>query len=218
MRARRFWTSDELAALRQLYPDTKTEKLAVKFGRPTYSVYNKAQQLGIRKSAEFLASADACRLRRGDNVGAAFRYPKGHVPMNKGIRQPGWGPGRMKETQFKPGARSGMAARNWMPIGAERLIDGYRYRKVSDIPNVPYTRNWKLVSVLLWEKHRGKIPPAHALIFRNGDRTDIRLGNLKLVPRSELMRRNSVHRLPKALKQVVMLRARLVRKIRRLSA
>jgi len=212
------WTAAEIELVRELYPDTLTSKIAKRIKRPTHSVYNKAFKLGLKKSAAFMAGPEARRLRADNSGGIPFRYPKGHVPLNKGLRRPGWGPGRMKETQFKKGRRSGQSARNWMPIGAERLIDGYRYRKVSDVPNVAYTVNWKPVHVLLWVKRRGKIPRSHALVFRNGDRADIRLGNLKLVHRSELMRQNSIHRLPKALKKVIHLRAALVRRIRRLSA
>lgn len=215
---RRRWTSAELRRLRKLYPDTKTEKLATEFGRSLSTTYQKARKLGLKKSAAYLASPEACRLRRGDNVGAPYRFPPGHVPANKGLRRPGYAPGRMADTQFKAGQRGG----RWVPIGSTRLVDGYRYTKVRDIRStksgrgfVPWTRNWKQTHYVLWVKRHGKIPRHHVVIFRNGDRTDIRLGNLKLVHRREVMARNTVHRLPKALKKVVMLRAALVRRIRR---
>jgi len=57
--------------------------------------------MGLTKSAAYLASPAACRLRKGDNVGAARRFRPGHVPANKGLRRPGWSTGRMAETQFK---------------------------------------------------------------------------------------------------------------------
>lgn len=221
MRARRYWTQAEEAKLRALYPDASTKRLALVFHRPVQVIYQKAQRLGLRKSAAYLAGPDACRLRRGDNVGAAFRFQKGHVPANKGLRRPGWGPGRMRETQFKKGERGC----RWVPIGSRRVISGYIYTKVRDVRStrrgtghVPYTVNWKPTHRLLWEKRRGKVPRGHALLFKNGDRTDIRLGNLKLVHRRDLMRRNTVHRLPKDLVHVIQVRAALVRRIRRLSA
>jgi hypothetical protein len=85
------------------------------------------------KSEAYLASPAACRLRRGDNIGAPYRFTKGHVPANKGLRRPGWGPGRMKETQFRKGERQGRAVKLYKPIGTERVSkDGYTERKIND--------------------------------------------------------------------------------------
>lgn len=61
----------ELDVLRTLYPKISTKHLARSLGRTESAIYGKAAGMGLRKSAEYLASADACRLRRGDNVGAA---------------------------------------------------------------------------------------------------------------------------------------------------
>lgn len=74
-------------------------------------------------------------------------------------------------------------------------------------------RDWRPVHVLLWEEHRGPVPEGHAIVFRNGDRTDIRLENLACISRAELMRRNTRHNLPPEINQVISLRAALVRKI-----
>jgi HNH endonuclease len=217
----RLWTEPELRVVRSLYPHTSTRVLAGMLERPLSSVYRCAAGLGLRKTSDYLASPAACRLRRGDNVGKPFRFPKGNVPANKGMRRPGWGPGRMKDTQFRAGQRGS----NWVPIGSTRLIDGYRYTKVRDLRCVkggrgfvPYTVNWKATHILLWEKHRGKLRRGQCVRFKNGDRTDIRLRNLTLISRAENMRRNSVHNLPKALAHVIQLRGALVRQIRRRTA
>lgn len=209
----RAWLPKDDALLRALYADTPTVRVAKRLGRTLPSTYNRARQLGLAKSKAYLASPAACRLRRGDHPGKAFQFPNGHVPANKGLRRPGFGPGRMKETQFKKG-QSGW---NWRPVGAERLVDGYRYTKVSDHRRVPWTRNWRPTHVLLWENHRGRIPPGHALAFVNRDRADIRLDNLELIPRRELMARNTVHNVPKPLAQTVQLLGALKRKINRRS-
>jgi len=56
------------------------------------------------------------------------------------------------------------------------------------------------------------------VIFRNADHADIRLENLELITRRELMLRNSVHNLPKPLAQAVQLLGALNRQIRRRTA
>lgn len=208
---RRRWNDAELAIIRERYADTPTAELAREFNRPVYSVYNAAERLGLNKSAEFMASPAACRLRRGDQVGKAYRYPKGHVPANKGKRRPGWSPGRMSETQFKKGQST-----NIMPLGATRLIDGYLYRKTREIPNVPHTRNWELEHYLIWAKVHGPVPTGHVLVFKDGNKAHIALDNLEVITRADLARRNSIHHLPEDLKEVIRLNASLKRRIRRI--
>lgn len=212
---KRLWTRAEEAALRARFPRESTATVARALRRTSPAVSQRARLLGLHKSAAYLASPAACRLRRGDQVGARTRFHKGHIPANKGLRRPGWAPGRMRETQFKRGERSGLAAHHWMPVGSTRLVDGYVYRKVSDTPNVPWTVNWTLEHHLVWRAAYGPIPRRHAIVFRNGDKTDVRLENLELVTRRGLMARNSVHNLPKPLAQTVQLLGALNRQIRR---
>lgn len=208
------WSREDDALLRDIYPDASTADVARQLQRTVSSINGRATRLALRKSPAYLASPAACRLRRGDHVGARFRFRKGHVPANKGLRRPGYGPGRMKQTQFRKGSLNGFAARRFKPIGSTRTIDGYLYRKVAAVPG-PWTRNWKLVHLLLWESLHGPVPPRHAVVFKNGDRTDIRPENLELIHRRDLMARNTVHNLPKPLKQTVQLLGALRRKINR---
>jgi hypothetical protein len=146
--------------------------------------------------------------------GAGSRFPKGHVPANKGLRRPGWAPGRMKETQFQRGVRQGVAVRLYKPIGTLRVTkDGYLSRKVND--GLPLQRRWRLEHLVVWEAANGPLPKGFAVCFKNGDKRDLRLGNLELITRAALMKRNSVHNLPKPLAEVVQLRGALQRQINR---
>lgn len=207
---RRFWSADDDALMRARYPHEPTHVIAAALGRSIYAVYGRADILGLSKSDEYLASPDACRLRRGDNVGAAFRFKKGQAPPNKGLRRPGWHAGRMKETQFKKGNAS-----NWHPLGSTRLVDGYLYRKISDIRNVTWTRNWKQEHYLVWEAAHGPVPAGHAVAFKDRDRTNTKLDNLELISRADNMRRNSVHNLPAPLKKTIHMLGVLKRHIRK---
>lgn len=211
---KRLWEPEDDALMREYFPHEPTTATAARLRRSVEAVSNRADKLGLHKSTAYLASPAACRLRRGDNIGKAFRFPKGHVPANKGTRRPGWWRGRMQDTWFKPGRRSGKAAANHMPVGSTRLIDGYVYRKVSDVANVPYSVNWKPEHHLLWTATHGPIPAGHALAFKNGNKLDVRLDNLQLITRRELMARNTIHTWPKPLADTVMLIGALNRQIR----
>lgn len=210
------WGPQDDAKMRTLYPDLPTVEVARRLNRSVSAIYGRADKLGLEKSAAYRASPAACRTNGRQGMGT--RFQKGHVPANKGLRRPGYAPGRMRETQFKAGQRGS----RWMPIGSTRLIDGYQYTKISDVRStkggrgfVPYTVNWKPTHILLWEKKYGPVPDGQAVRFKNGDRTDIRLENLELISRGELMRRNTLHNLPKPLAQTYQLIGALNRKINR---
>lgn len=127
----------------------------------------------------------------------------------------------MSETQFRKGERSGVASRNWRPLGTI-LTDheGYLRIKVREAqPGEAYgfgnTRVWPLMQRHVWEQAHGPIPPGHAIAFRNRDKKDVRLENLELLTRAELMARNSVHNLPKPLASAIQLLGALKRQIRK---
>jgi hypothetical protein len=69
----------------------------------------------------------------------------------------------------------------------------------------------------VWIEAHGPVPAGHAVCFKPGRRStvleEITLDALDLVHRRDLMQRNSVHRLPKPLAQLVQLRGALNRKI-----
>lgn len=211
---KRLWSKADDATLRRLYPDTSTSTLARQLRRSPAAVYVRANGMGLTKSAAYLAGPDSCRLRRGDGVGARFRFQKGHVPANKGLRRPGWAPGDMSRTQFVKGVRRGVAIKLYKSIGSERISkDGYLQRKVND--DLPLQRRWRGVHLILWEAAHGPLPKGHAITFRNGDKTDIRLDNLECITRRALMARNSVHNLPQPLAHTVQLLGALTRQIRK---
>lgn len=217
MLKRRPWSREDDLLLRGFYPNMPTIEVSRRLNRTVAAVYGRADKLGLNKSPAYLASPAACRLRRGDHVGARFRFQKGHVPANKGLRRPGWAPGRMRETQFKKGVRQGVAVRLYKPIGTERISkDGYLERKVND--GLPLQARWRAVHLLIWEATHGPLPKGHAIAFKNGDKRDVRIDNLECITRRALMARNTVHTLPKPLAQTIQLLGVLRRKVNRRAA
>ena len=200
------WTAGQEATLRARYPHEKSEQIAADLGMPLHKVYRKAARFGLKKTSEYLASPDAQRLRRGDNVGAAYRYPKGHVPANKGVK--GVCYEGCKVTQFKPGQKP----HTWTPIGTERLSkEGYLQRKMTDTGVT--RRDYVAVHHLVWIEAGRDITQGFALSFKDGDKTNITLDNLELVSRADLMKRNSIHNLHEELKEVLKLKGALNRRI-----
>lgn len=213
MKKRRYWLPIEVDILTAVYPDRGMAELVKIFGREPRSIWNKAQSLGLHRSAAYLASDEAKRLRKGHKRGLKSRFPKGNVPHNKGCtHRPGWAPGRMAANQFKKGHLGGNAKQLLKPIGAERLSrDGYLERKVNN--DLPMQRRWRAVHLIEWEAINGPLPDGHCLCFRDGNTRHIALANLELVSRADRMRRNSIHNYPEPLKDVMRLRGKLARTI-----
>jgi hypothetical protein len=204
------WTRAEEAVIRRLYATRPTSEIARRLGRDVRAIYSKAYAMGLRKSPEFFEHHKAGRTN-GDR-GLSTRFKPGHVPWTKGKKGYMAG-GRSAETRFRKGSRP----HNTVPVGTETVdACGYLKRKVrDDAPPGMSRKNWAFVHILLWEEHNGPVPAGHAVTFVNGDRTDIRIENLELIDRRDLMRRNTVHNLPKEVAQAVQLRGAVNRIINR---
>lgn len=220
---KRLWEPEDDALLVRRYPDEATAVLATELGRTTRAVYMRAKHLSLAKSEAFYASDAGSRIKPGERRGVATQFRPGQVPPNKGLRRPGWAPGRMRETQFRRGVRQGVAARNWMPVGSIRVDpEGYQRIKVrewtpGEATGFGNSKIWSLHQRYLWEQAHGPIPPGHSVVFRDGNRTNCVLENLELITRAELMRRNTIHKLPAPLKATIQVLGRLTRQIRKRS-
>lgn len=112
-------------------------------------------------------------------AGEPYRFPKGHVPANKGKKGVSY-PG-MEATQFK----KGNLPQTWKPLGTETIrSDGYTWVKIAE-PN-----KWREKHRLIWEAANGQVPTGHAVIFADGNKQNITLENLILITRAQLVRLN----------------------------
>jgi hypothetical protein len=194
--SRKPWSSAEESQLIAFYSDTPMPELMKIFGKSESAIYGKAASMGLKRSDAYMASEHACRLRRENNPGEAFRFKKGQQPWNKGISFDCGG--RSVETRFAPGTMP----HNNVPVGTERVTDdGIRQRKVRD--DGPAHRRWKSVHSLIWEEANGEIPPGHIVVFRDRNTEHLDIENLELVSRAENMRRNTFHRYSPELKDTI---------------
>jgi len=190
----RLWTADEDAELRRLYDTMPSSAVAVALGRSKASVKNRVKKLGITKGH------NSCGFRPGN------------VPWNKGAHFIAGG--RSAETRFRKGHLGGRALLLKQPVGALRInVDGYLERKIND--DLPFIRRWRAEHLVLWEAVNGPLPAGHAVVFRDGDKTNIALENLECITRAELMRRNSHHNHGPEIAALVQLRGALSRQINR---
>ncbi len=201
------WTKVQLETFRALWPDMTASEVAPMVGHSKASCYSKAHVLGLKKSPEFWANESA--KKRARRLGLATRF--GAVdPWNKGKKGLVTGG---QATQFKPGNLSGRAKELRQPVGSERISeDGYRYRKVTEWKMGKNA--WMLVHILMCEEANGPVNrKTHAVVFKNGDKTDIGLEYLELISRADNMRRNSVHNYGREVAELTRLQALITRAI-----
>jgi hypothetical protein len=205
---RAIWTEDQVETLRRQYPNFKTENVAFMVGHSLEQTYRKAQALGLKKTAEFLASGAAGRL---DGIkGGATRFGKGHATWNKGMKGLQIGG---ESTQFRPG----QLPHNTQPIGSLKVTDdGILRRKVSEGKGSS-SKRWRAVHELVWIEANGPVPPKHIVVFKPGMKTaaldEITVDRVECITLAENMRRNTVHNYPKEIAQLVILRGALNRQI-----
>lgn len=213
---KRPWTADEDETLRINFPMWPAFLVGHLIGRSASSVHQRATRLGVEKHPDHWRNPMAHLWAGfGTEKSAASRFKTGQAAHNKGKHRPcGWAPGRMAETQFRPGTRP----HTWQPVGSQRVdADGYTWRKVSD-DATPARRNWRMLHVLTWEEAHGPVPKGWIVVFRNRDRSDIRLDNLEMIHRSENARRNCMYtRMPPELARLAQLKGALTRRINRLN-
>lgn len=206
--SKRFWTAEETEILRQFYPDVNAVDLAKVMGMKVDRLYSKAAQLGLKKSEAFLKAE---LQRQGDRLreaGKNSRFHSGQTSWNKGKKGLDFGG---KETRFKPGN----VPHNHKPVGYERInVDGYIERKVTD--DGPSRFHFRQLHRIVWEEFHGPVPEGFVVVFKNRNKLDVRLENLELISRKDLQARNTIHRYPEELKQVIHAKAVLSRRINKM--
>lgn len=196
------WTKEQDDMMRAFYPDNTMATMKSILGRTESSIYGRADLLKLKKSDAYLASPAACRLRRGDNVGAEFRLKKGQQAWNKGMKGLHIGG---KETQFKKGTKPP----NWKPVGYIRLtVDGYYEMKMAE-----GMQKFELLHRVIWERCNGAIPKGQICIFLDGNTKNLEVTNLALMTKQQNMKRNTLHNYPKEIAELIQLRGALNRQL-----
>lgn len=214
---KRDWSADELQLLKALYPFTTCKALTALIHCEQNQIYRMTKKLGLSKSQWFKDSLLATNLRRNCELGKSYRFEKGHVPANKGVKGMPMHPNAVA-TQFKKGTKP----HTTLPIGSLRIAKGdILQRKVSE-QSGNNSKRWRGVHELLWIEHNGPVPADHICVFKPGMRTnkleEITIDRIDCITKAENMRRNSVHKYGKEVPHLHQLKAAITRQINKRSA
>lgn len=188
----RFFTKKEDNFLKRNYKKIPCKRMATMLGRTDGTARQRLKLLGITVPPEIVA-----RFKKES------QFKKGHVSHNKGRKMPKEIYEKVKGTMFK----KGNTPHNTKYNGYERISkDGYvevRVRK----------GKFNLKHRVVWEQKRGKIPEGKIVVFKDGNKLNVKLSNLKLITREQNMKRNSYHRYGKEIAKVYQLKGALQRQI-----
>lgn len=201
---RKKWLNEEIDYVIMHYANSYAKQIAEKLNCELCQVYRLANKLKLKKSEEFKAVEKERSIKALLDTGKRFRFKKGIVPKNKGIKLD---PNsdlykKMSKTMFK----KGLVPHNYKPVGTETIRDGYTYIKVSE-------KKWELKHVFLFKSNIGEIPKGYNVIFKDKNKENFELSNLLLISDAELMALNTIHNYPEELKSTMKLLKKLNRKI-----
>jgi len=207
------WTFADEWMVQFYFPHITTRDLAARLRHGYSSTSIHAKRLRVQKTPAFMQETLRECGRRATRDGAATRFRKGIVPVNKGKKMPGYAPGRMKETQFK----KGHVSINAMPPWSFRWVDGYLMLKTGK-HHAPPNDGWEYVHRLIYEQANGPLPDWRVarIWWKDGDRANCSLSNLELLKGRDHVARTTLHNLPPALKEVILLKGSLKRRIGRM--
>ena len=193
---KRIWTQQEEETLIRLYEDPKVfpKDIAKMLDRTLPQVYNKARAMGLKAPMERIRMASRLGAQHPKSI--ATRFPKGHIPDNKGKRVYPEVYEKMSSTMFK----KGHTPANHREVGSERINkDGYIEIKVAE------SKRWRLKHRIIWEQVNGEIPKGYNVQFKNHNPQDCRIENLYLICRADQIAKENSYwaKYPKELQELV---------------
>lgn len=228
--AHKSWSLQEMQVLRDLYPEEGANAVSNQTGRSLASVKSKAKQLRLVSARQHYfpwSPREVAQLLElyptMDTQELAKRMGRRHESLHNKAkrlnvrksddfrRHPGQFHQGVKMTCIAPLKRRPGAA-----IGTEKFMSarGYLMRKVSDTGHTGV--DWQKVHRILWEEVNGPIPEGNFVIFLDGNKANVTINNLALLPSNDAARRASeVYRsYPRDLRVAIRALAKLKRVIK----
>lgn len=197
----RKFSPEEDAFLKNNYLSVPAKRMAKMLGRCEGTARQRMKLLGIIVPPEVVE-----KFKQDSYI------KKGNISFNKGKKQSEYMTAeaikRTKKTRFKKGN---------LPHNTKSKNGVISIRKDAKTKR-PYKHirvsigKWKMLHVVKWETKHGKVPRGKIVVFKDGNSMNCALKNLQLMTREENMKRNTIHRYPDELKQVIRLNNKLKRK------
>lgn len=205
---RHITTEDDIAYIKEHYATMSAQEIADARDMSKTTVSYIAQDLGLRKSREWIAERARLRCLEPTHGGRKTRFKKGNVPHTKGRKVEEWmspeGQANSAKTRFKKGDRPA----NHRPVGSERInVEGYIEVKVAE------GKPWRHKQRVVWEEAHGKLPSDVVVSFKDGNKQNCELSNLYITTKAEKFKDVSLHSYPDDVREIIHMRGVLKRHI-----
>lgn len=190
------FTAEQDQFIRDNYLKIPAKRLAKLIGKSQYGTFYRLKKLGLKVP---------------DPLKEEWKYQglkKGHG-WNKGMKQCEYmdedSIRRTMPTRFK----KGNLPHNTREDGDLSLrADGYIWMRTG-------LAKWEMLHRVIYSRHHGiELTCQDNIIFKDGNHNNFEIENLLLVSHEELMERNTIHRYPEDLKEVMRALSKLKRKIK----
>lgn len=198
----RRYTAKQIEVVKSLYATTLSEEIAKQLGCTISTVYNIANKLGLKKDVSFIAETARKRTLNPNHGGRKYLFKPGQTPANKGKKMTEYVSlekiEKIKKTCFKKGHKP----HNTLYDGCIRSRNGYLYIRISE-------GKWELLQRHIWVENYGEIPSDHNIVFKDGNRKNCSIENLKCISNAELAECNRDTKYPEELRKAIRLNNKL---------
>jgi len=200
-KTKKFWSDEEIARLKKIYPEENTIDVARMLNRTVCSVNGMAHSLGLKKSNKFIADGKSGRIKNGQGIGIKTQFVPGHVPLNKGKKwdeiMPKDAQEKARQTTFKTGRLPHNTLKDGMiTIRTDNRGVSFEWIRIGVAKWIPLFHH-------VWIQANGPIPKGHVLAFIDRNPMNAKLENLMIMTKADNCRRNSIARIPPEVRQTM---------------
>ena len=198
------YTLQEDETIRTNYLTMPIKQLATMMNRSFTGINGRLSAMGLEVPVELAAQ------RKAEGM-----YRQGSVPKNKGKKQSEYmTPEAIARTALTRFCKGHIPHNHHEEIGTIVIRHAHKDRKAPPYKWIKTLEGMRMLHAYNWEQIHGKVPKGFVLRFKDGNTMYCDPINLELITLIENMKRNTIHRYPDELKELIRLNAKL-KKIRK---
>jgi HNH endonuclease len=194
-------------------PYTKKEHQYIKVNIAQKSIKQIALELGrssttLQKEVHVIGLTDIIEQKKRDSY-----IQKGNIPPNKGKKLEDFmNPETLRKFKANQYKKNNIP-HNALPEFAE-VERQDKTGRIYVLIKVPGQRTLQLKHRVVWElNHKRKVPEKHKIIFKDGNTKNFLIENLECISYEEQMIKNSLHKYPEDLKEILFIKSAVTRQI-----
>lgn len=199
----------------KLNPYCEAENKYIKANIETKSIKQIAKEIGrssttLQKHVHILGLTEIIEIKKKKSY-----FKKGHISANKGMKQVDYMTPEMiertKATRFKKGQEPHNAFKDFEEvIRQDKRKNGRKYILIK----LPGNKKLVYKHIHVWEtENKTKLKRGFNIVFKDGNTQNLEIENLECISDAELLNRNTLHRYPKEIIELIQMKAAITRQI-----